>query len=325
MIKSVIITGITGQDGSYLAQYLLKKNYKVYGLVRRTSFDPMYRLDFLNIKSNINFLYSDLSEFYNISNYIKSIKPDLFFNLGAQSFVTYSYENPMYTDQINNFAVLNILENIKLYSPKTKFYQAASSEMFGLNESKEKKFNETSHFNPISPYSIAKLSAYYYVKMYRNSYNIFASNGILFNHESPLRGDHFVTKKIIKALVKISIGKKKDSLKLGNIYSRRDWGHAQEYARAIDLIMTAESADDYVVATGKSYSVKQFADLAFSFVGLDYNKYVEIDQNLFRPNEVDELIGDPTKIRQKLGWVHQKELADLVADMMKSDLDALVK
>lgn len=333
MIKSAIITGVTGQDGSYLAQFLLKKNYKVYGLVRRTSFDPMHRLDFLNIKNHINFLYSDLSETYNISDYIKSIRPDFFFNLGAQSFVTYSYKNPMYTDQINNFAVLNILESIKLYSPKTKFYQASSSEMYGLNEFNEKKLNERSHFNPISPYSIAKLSAYYYVRMYRNSYNIFASNGILFNHESPLRGDHFVTKKIIKALVKISIGNKKDSLKLGNIYSRRDWGHAKDYVKMMYKILAHKKPDDFVISSEHQYSIKEFVNIvckkldikiAWRGKGLTEkafdkknNVVVEVSRKLFRPQDVVYLLGDSSKAKKILKWKPNESIDDLIDDMIK--------
>ena len=195
MKSSAIITGITGQDGAYLAELLLKKNYKVYGVIRRNSLDPLTRLDYLKIKNKINFINLDLSEHLKLIEAIRKIKPKYFFNLAAQSFVTYAYDNPIYTDQINNQSVINILEAIRQFSKQTRFYQASSSEMYGLNERNQKILNEKSHFNPISPYSIAKLSSYYYVKMYRNSFNMFASNGILFNHESPLRGEQFVTRK----------------------------------------------------------------------------------------------------------------------------------
>ena len=208
-MKKALITGITGQDGSYLAEFLLKKNYKVYGIVRRSSLDPLSRLEFLKIKNKINYINLDLTEYLKIIEIIKKVKPKYFFNLAAQSFVTYAYDNPIYTDQINNQSVINILEAIRQFSKKTKFYQASSSEMYGYNIRNQKKLNENSYFNPISPYSIAKLSAYHYVRMYRNSFNMFASNGILFNHESPLRGEQFVTKKIVKALTRIKFNKKK--------------------------------------------------------------------------------------------------------------------
>jgi len=336
-MKTAIITGITGQDGSYLADFLLKNNYKVFGLVRRTSLDPMERLDYLGIKNDINFLYSDLSESFKIGYYIRKIKPNLLFNLGAQSFVTYSYDNPMYTDKINNFGVLNLLENIRLHSPKTHFYQASTSEMYGLNEFKEKKYKETSHFNPISPYAIAKLSAYYYVRMYRNSYNIFASNGILFNHESPLRGEHFVTKKIIKALVEIKKGIKKDSLKLGNIYSRRDWGHANDYVKLMYKILKYKKPDDFVISSEHQYSVKEFTNIVCRRLNIKIKwsgfslkekatdekgrKIVEISKRLFRPQEVNYLLGDSSKAKKLLKWKPKKNINYLIDDMIDFELN----
>ena len=336
-MKTAIITGITGQDGSYLADFLLKNNYKVFGLVRRTSLDPMERLDYLGIKNDINFLYSDLSESFKIGHYIRKIQPSLLFNLGAQSFVTYSYDNPMYTDRINNFGVLNLLENIRLHSPKTHFYQASTSEMYGLNEFKEKKYKETSHFNPISPYAIAKLSAYYYVRMYRNSYNIFASNGILFNHESPLRGEHFVTKKVIKALVEIKKGIKKDSLKLGNIYSRRDWGHAKDYVKVMYKILKHKKPDDFVISSGHQCSVKEFTNIvcrrlnikikwsgsSLKEKAIDENgrKIVEISKRLFRPQEVNYLLGDSSKAKKFLKWKPKKNINHLIDDMIDFELN----
>lgn len=335
-MKTAFITGITGQDGSYLARHLIGNNYKVYGLVRRTSLDPMTRLDVLKIKNKINFLFCDLSETARISGYIKKIKPDLIFNLGAQSFVTYSYENPIYTDQINNLAVINFLENIKTHSRKTRFYQASSSEMYGSNIKNEKKLNEKSYFNPISPYSIAKLSAYHYVRMYRNSYNIYAANGILFNHESPLRGDHFVTKKIIKALVEIKLGKKKDTLKLGNIYSRRDWGHAADYVEMMYKILKQKKSDDYVISSEKQYTIKQFVNLVCKKLKIqihwegkglnekaiknDGKKIIEISKRLFRPQDVTYLLGDASKAKRVLNWKPKQNIDYLIDDMINFEL-----
>ena len=334
--KSAIITGITGQDGSYLARLLLKKKIKVYGIVRRTSSDPMIRLEELNIKNRINFIYTDLSESFKIGSLIKKIKPNYFFNLGAQSFVTYSYDNPMYTDNINNFSVINILEHIRLFSPKTRFYQASSSEMYGLNLQNVKKYNETSQFNPISPYAISKLSSYYYVRMYRTAYKVFACNGILFNHESPLRGEHFVTKKIIKSLVEIYSGEKKDSLKLGNIYSKRDWGHAEEYVNMMLKIITYKIADDFVISSGKQYTIKDFINLTCKRLGIKIKwrgkglnekaigekgrKIVEISKRLFRPQDVKYLLGDSTKAKRKLKWKPKKNLNTLIDEMINFEL-----
>ena len=335
-MKTAFITGVTGQDGSYLAKYLIDNQYKVYGLVRRTSLDPMTRLDILKIKNKIIFLFCDLSETSRISDYIKKIKPDLIFNLGAQSFVTYSYQNPIYTDQINNLAVINFLENIKAHSKKTRFYQASSSEMYGSNIKKEKKLNENSYFNPISPYSIAKLSAYHYVRMYRNSYNVYAANGILFNHESPLRGDHFVTKKIIKALVEIKLGKKKDTLKLGNIYSKRDWGHAKDYVEMMYKILKQKKPDDYVISSEKQYTIKQFVNLVCKKLKIqigwqgkglkekaiqkDGKKLIEISKRLFRPQDVTYLLGDASKAKQVLNWKPKQNIDYLIDDMINFEL-----
>jgi GDPmannose 4,6-dehydratase len=258
MQKKAIITGITGQDGAYLARLLLKKKIKVYGVVRRTSNNPFQRLNYFKIYNKINYIYSDIAEFHQIGKIIKELKPHYIFNLASQSFVTYSFDNPIYTDSINNTAVINILEAIRLYSPKTRFYQASSSEMYGGTVDKLTKLNEYSKFNPISPYAIAKLSGYYYTKLYRESYNLHASNGILFNHESPLRGDQFVTKKIVKSLVEILYGIKKNPLLLGNIHSRRDWGHAEDYVEMMLKIIQKKKPDDYVVSSQKNYSIKQF-------------------------------------------------------------------
>jgi GDPmannose 4,6-dehydratase len=332
MKKKAIITGVTGQDGSYLADLLLKKGFKVYGVVRRTSSDPFYRLKYLKIEKNIDFLSTDLSEHQRITSHINLIKPNFFFNLGAQSFVDYSYKSPMYTDLINNTSVLNILETIKNTSKKTKFYQASTSEMYGGYNSRKMTLNENSIFNPFSPYAIAKLSAYHYTKMYRNSYNIFASNGILFNHESPIRGEQFVTKKIIKGLLEIIYGNKKDPLSLGNLYATRDWGHAKDYVNAMYKIINYKIADDFVVATKKNYSVKDFINLTCKNLGIkilwsgeglkEVGKdskgriLININKFFFRPLDVNNLFGDPSKAIRKLKWKRKYDINALIKDMI---------
>jgi len=337
MKSSVFITGITGLNGAYLAELLLKKNYKVYGILRRNSLDPLARLEYLKIKNKINYINLDLSEHLKLIEVIKKIKPKFFFNLAAQSFVTYAYDNPIYTDQINNQSVINILEAIRQFSKQTRFYQASSSEMYGLNERNQKKLNEKSYFNPISPYSIAKLSSYYYVRMYRNSFNMFASNGILFNHESPLRGEQFVTKKIISALTAIKLNKTKSTLKLGNIYSRRDWGHARDYVEMMYKILKYNKADDFVIASGKQYSIKEFINLVsknlsmkIKWVGKGLNEkavdennktVIEISKNFFRPLDVVYLLGDSSKAQKLLKWKPNKNINFLIQDMINYEMN----
>jgi len=330
--KTAIITGITGQGGGYLAEILIKKNFKVYGIIRRTSTDPLYRLKHLGVEDKINFLNVDLSEHQRVHKYINSIKPNFFFNLAAQSFVAYSYDNPIYTDIVNNLSVLNILEAIKNSSNKTRFYQASSSEMYGGLKFKKNKLNEHSKFDPISPYAIAKLSSYHYTRMYRKSYNIFASNGVLFNHESPLRGEQFVTKKIVKGLVEILKGKKKNPIYLGNIYAKRDWGHAKDYVDAIYKIMNYKIADDFVIASNKNYSVKKFINLAAKNLGIkifwsgkglkekaiDENGkiLIKISKKFFRPLDINNLVGDTYKVRKKLKWKPKNNINQLIEDMI---------
>ncbi len=339
MKNTAIITGVSGQDGAYLAQLLLRKKYKVYGVIRRSSSDPLSRLEFLNIKNKVNYINLDLSEHLKIIEIIRKIKPKYFFNLAAQSFVTYAYDNPIYTDQINNQSVINILEAIRQFSKKTKFYQASSSEMYGINDRNLKKLNEKSHFNPISPYSIAKLSSYYYVRMYRNSFNMFASNGILFNHESPLRGEQFVTKKIVKGLTEIKFNKKKDTLKLGNIYSRRDWGHAKDYVEMMYRILNYKKADDFVISSGKQFSIKEFINLVCKKLNMpikwrgkglkeialnNKNKVIiEISKKLFRPLDVVYLLGDSSKAKKNLKWKPSKNINPLINDMVDHEIKNL--
>lgn len=332
MKQNVIITGISGQDGAYLAKYLLKKKkYKIFGIIRRNSNDPFSRLDLLGIKKYISFIHADLSEFKQIELTIKKIKPKMFFNLGAQSFVTYSFNNPEYTDKINSSAVINILESIRLYSPATKFYQASSSEMYGDTNKSKIKLNENSKFNPVSPYAISKLSAYYYTRYYRSGYGIFASNGILFNHEGPLRGDQFVTKKIIKGL--INFLHSGEPIHLGNIYSKRDWGDAEDYVKLMYKILLLKKPNDFVVATGKTYSIKQFINLACKCLGIKIKwighgiseraitstgkPVIIIKKKFFRPHDVTFLLGDSSKAKKFLKWNQNKKgLRNLIEKMI---------
>jgi GDPmannose 4,6-dehydratase len=334
MKKNVIITGITGQDGAYLAHYLLKKNFNVFGILRRNSTDPFKRLDHLNIKNDINFISLDLSENKQVDLVIRKIKPDFFFNLAAQSFVGYSFDNPTYTDLINNNAVINILESIRLSSPKTKFYQASTSEMYGdIQFLRNKILNENTKFNPVSPYAISKLSAYFYTRMYRYAYKLFCSNGILFNHESPLRGEQFVTKKIISGLIKFK--KNGTPLYLGNIYSKRDWGDAEDYVKMMYKMMLLKNPDDFVVSTGETYSIKDFVNmvckhinLAIKWKGNGINEkavtsknqvVVSIKKSLFRPHDVNYLLGDCSKARRYLKW-KPKKINILIEKMINYEL-----
>ena len=332
MNKNVIITGVTGQDGAYLARLLLKKKFNVYGLVRRNSNDPFLRLNILGIKNKIKFIYSDLSEFKQIDYLIKKLKPKMFFNLAAQSFVTYSFNNPEYTDKINNASVINILESIRLSSPKTKFYQASTSEMYGdVKNLKKKILNEETKFNPISPYAISKLSAFYYTKFYRSGYGIFASNGILFNHEGPLRGDQFVTKKIVKGLINfIQSGK---PVSLGNLYSKRDWGDAEDYVDMMYRILCLKKSNDFVVATGKAHSIKEFINITCKYLnikikwvgsGLSEKAITEknrsviiVKKSLFRPHDVTYLLGDSSKAQKIIGWKPKSNLKKMIKKMIE--------
>ena len=332
MNKNVIITGVTGQDGAYLARFLLRKKFKIYGIVRRNSNDPFKRLDILGITKKINFINADLSEFKQIELQIKKLKPKMFFNLGAQSFVSYSFDNPDYTDKINNASVVNILESIRLNSPKTKFYQASTSEMYGdIKGITKKVLHEESKFNPVSPYAISKLSAYYYTRMYRTGYGIFASNGILFNHEGPLRGEQFVTKKIVKGVLNfIHTGQ---PVYLGNIYSKRDWGHAKDYVEMMYRILNLTKSDDFVIATGKAYSIKEFVNMTCNFLNLkikwvgsgisekaitEQNKpLIIIKKSLFRPHDVSYLLGDASKAKKIVGWKPKSNIQKMIKKMIE--------
>ncbi len=331
--KKAIIFGVTGQDGYYLTKLLIKKNYIVHGIKRRSSSVPTKRISsFLNQK-NFIIHYGDLTDTSSIHNLISIIKPDEIYNLAAQSHVGVSFYTPIFTANVNAIGVLSILEAIRSIDKKIKFYQAGTSEMFGKTNSKFQ--SEKTIFNPQSPYGAAKVFAHQITQNYRDAYKIFASNGILFNHESPLRGDNFVTKKIVSSLINIKKGKQK-KLVLGNLYARRDWGHAADYVEAIYKILQQSKPDDYVIATGKDYTVKEFVnkttkiiDLKIQWKGkglkeIAVNEFgktiVSIDKKYFRPLEVDYLRGDASKAKKYLKWKIKNSIDDLIKQMVKYEL-----
>lgn len=324
MTKKALITGITGQDGSYLTELLLEKGYEVHGIIRRSSSFNTERIDHIysdpHIENTRLFLhYGDLSDSSNICRIIEKVEPDEIYNLGAQSHVRVSFDTPEYTGDVVGLGTLRLLDAIKDTKINTKFYQASSSELYGKVQEIPQK--ETTPFYPRSPYAVAKLYSYWITVNYRESYDMFNCNGILFNHESPRRGETFVTRKITKALAKIVAGKQ-DKLYLGNIDAKRDWGYAKDYVEAMWLMLQQDTPDDYVVATGETYSVKDFLTQAFKTVNLDWEKYVEIDSRYFRPAEVELLIGDPTKAKQKLNWTPKTSFKELVRIMVEADLAA---
>jgi GDPmannose 4,6-dehydratase len=322
MTKKALITGVTGQDGSYLSEFLIEKGYEVHGIIRRSSsfntgrIDHIYQ-DFHCEDTKLFLHYGDLTDSSNISRILEKIQPDEIYNLGAQSHVRVSFDTPEYTGDVVGLGTLRLLDAIKDTQIKTKFYQASSSELYGKVQEIPQK--ETTPFYPRSPYAVAKLYAYWMTVNYRESYNLYACNGILFNHESPRRGETFVTRKITKAIGRIVAGKQK-KLYLGNIDAKRDWGYAKDYVEAMWLMLQQEKADDFVIATGETYSVRDFLTEAFKSVNLDWEKYVEIDPRYFRPAEVDLLIGDPSKAREKLGWVPKISFKELVKIMVEADL-----
>lgn len=325
--KRALITGITGQDGSYLTEFLLKKGYEVYGIIRRSSSFNTSRIDHIyqdphekNIR--LKLIYGDLNDASSINQIIKTVKPDEVYNLGAQSHVRVSFDVPEYTGEVTGLGATRILEAIRESGLKTKYYQASSSELFG-NSTKEAQ-SEKTPFYPRSPYAAAKLYAYWMTVNYREGYDMFACNGILFNHESPRRGETFVTRKITKALARIK-NNAQDKLFLGNLDSKRDWGFAGDYVEAMWLMLQQDKPDDFVIATGETYSVKEFLQEAFHYVGLDWKKYVEIDARYFRPTEVDVLLGDATKARKVLKWKPKVTFKQLVHMMVDADMAAVEK
>lgn len=325
-MKKAFLTGITGQDGSYLAEYLLNKGYEVHGLIRRSStfnterIDHLYH-DFHDPEAKLFLHYGDLSVSAQLMDLLQSVQPDEIYNLGAQSHVRVSFDMPEYTGDVTALGTLRILEAIRKTGIKTKFYQASSSEMFGAAPPPQ---NENTVFQPRSPYAAAKVYSYYITQNYRDAYGIFAANGILFNHESPRRGETFVTRKITRAATQIKLGLK-DKLFLGNLEAKRDWGFAGDYVEAMWLMLQQKKPDDFVIATGETHSVREFAHIVFDKLNLDYKKYVEIDKRYFRPTEVDALLGDSTKAKKVLGWKPKVSFEKLIDMMIEADMELAQK
>jgi len=319
-MKTALITGITGQDGSYLAELLLEKDYRVIGIKRRTSLITTDRVDHLFNNNNFELVYGNLIDGGSIHRILMNYQPDEIYNLGAQSHVRVSFDTPEETAEIGAMGTLRLLEAVRNVCPKARFYQASSSEMFGDNP--EYPQNEDTCLRPASPYACAKVFSHHLVRNYRESYGIHASSGILFNHESPRRGETFVTRKITIAAAKIRMGLQ-DKLYLGNLDAKRDWGYAADYVKAMWLMLQQDESDDYVIATGKAYSVREFLELVFDHAGLDIGQHVEIDKRLFRPHEVPILLGDGRKAREKLKWKPETSLEDLAMLMYQEDLAML--
>ena len=331
-MKVALVTGITGQDGSYLAELLLEKGYEVHGIVRRSSLINTHRIDHIYDNPNLTLHYGDLTDATNIISVIKKTEPDEIYNLGAQSHVKVSFEIPEYTGNVDGLGTLRVLEAVRLLGmeDKVRIYQASTSELYGKVQ--ETPQTETTPFYPRSPYGVAKLYGFWIIKNYRESYGMHASSGILFNHESPRRGETFVTRKITRGLSRISVGLQ-DCLYLGNLDAKRDWGHAKDYARAMWLMLQQDEPDDYVIATGEQYSVRDFVDAAAPYfgmkiewmgeglneVGYDWNTkrpVIKVDPKYFRPAEVQSLLGDATKAKEKLGWEPETSFTELIEDMV---------
>lgn len=317
-MKTALITGVTGQDGSYLAEFLLEKKYKVIGMVRRTSTINFDRIR--HIQDQLELVQGDLLDQSSLMDVIREHQPDEVYNLAAQSFVPTSWNQPTFTAEATALGVTRMLEALRAINPKIRFYQASSSEMFG--KVMEVPQTESTPFYPRSPYGVAKVYGHWITVNYRESYDMFACSGILFNHESPRRGLEFVTHKVTYNVAKIKVGKTKE-LRLGNLDAKRDWGFAGDYVRAMWMMLQQPTPDDYVIATGETHSVRELCEVAFAHVGLDYRDFVVIDQKFYRPAEVDLLIGDPAKAKQVLGWEPQVGFKALVQMMVDADLEAL--
>ena len=320
MTKTALITGITGQDGAYLAQLLLAKGYEVHGLVRRSSTADVNtaRLKWLGIEGDVHLVDGNLRDLSGLIRTIREVKPDEVYNLAAQSFVKSSWQQPILTGEVTALGVTNVLEALRLERPEARFYQASSSEMYGLIQEPEQ--SEATPFYPRSPYAVAKLYGHWITVNYRESYAMHASSGILFNHESPLRGIEFVTRKVTDAVARIKIGLASE-LRLGNIDAKRDWGHSKDYVRAMWLMLQQDTPDDYVIATGRTTTVRNMCAIAFAHAGLDMDAHLVIDPELFRPAEVDVLLGDPAKARAKLGWQAEISLEEMIREMVDADLE----
>lgn len=317
-MKRALITGVTGQDGSYLAEFLLEKGYEVFGMVRRSSSPNLDRVE--HIKDRLKFVQGDLTDQSSLDEAIRTVKPDEVYNLAAQSFVPISWNQPGLTGDVTGLGVARMLEAIRKHKPDTKFYQASSSEMFGKVQ--ETPQTEKTPFYPRSPYGVAKVYGHWITVNYRESYNLFACSGILFNHESPRRGLEFVTRKVTNTVARIKLGLANE-LRMGNLDSRRDWGFAGDFVEAMWLMMQRSVPDDFVVATGTSHSVRSLVDMTFEIAGLDASKYVVIDQKLLRPAEVDLLVGSPLKAQKELGWKPKTAFPELIRMMLESDLRQL--
>ncbi len=318
--KTALITGITGQDGSYLAEFLLEQDYYVVGMVRRTSTITFDRIAHLQEKENLKIVQGDLLDQMSLIGILQECKPDEVYNLAAQSFVPTSWHQPVLTGEFTALGVTRILDAIRIVDPDIRFYQASSSEMFG--KAKEVPQKETTPFYPRSPYGVAKVYGHWITINYRESYNLFACSGILFNHESPRRGLEFVPHKITHAVARIKLGLQNE-LRLGNLESQRDWGYAGDYVRAMWLMLQQDEPDDYVISSGETHSVRKLCKVAFGYVGLNYEDYVVIDQKFYRPAEVDLLIGDASKARTKLGWEPTVNFEQLIEMMVDANLAAL--
>lgn len=336
-MKNALITGITGQDGSYLAELLLAKGYKVYGLVRRKSKYDLGNIE--HLKKDVEIIYGDMTDYVSLVNAMKITNADEVYNLAAQSFVATSWEQPVATANIDGIGVTNLLEAIRTFKESASFYQASTSEMFGLVQ--EIPQREVTPFYPRSPYGVAKLYGHWITKNYRESYNLFACSGILFNHESERRGEEFVTRKITSSIARIKAGCQ-ECLELGNLNAKRDWGHAEDYVKAMWLMLQQDTPDDYVIASGETHTVREFVELAFEYAGIEINwvgegiqekgldkktnkEVVKVNHAFFRPAEVEILLGDPTKAMNKLGWNREVSFKQLVERMVKSDLEIYCK
>ena len=317
MSRTSLITGITGQDGAYLAKLLLEKGYEVYGIYPRRTADTLWRLRELGVDKQVRLLDADLTDLSSLIRSMQTSQPDEVYNLGAQSFVFSSWNQPLLTGDVSGIGVARLLEALRIVKPDARFYQASTSEMFGLIQAERQ--DESTPFYPRSPYGVAKLYGHWITVNYRESFKMHASSGILFNHESPLRGLEFVTRKVTDAVARIKLGKEQELL-LGNMDAKRDWGFAGDYVEAMWLMLQQQSPDDYVVATGQTTSVRDMCRIAFAHVGLNYEDHVRVDPVLFRPAEVDVLLGNPEKARRKLGWTPKTSLEQLITMMVDADL-----
>lgn len=317
MSKSALITGITGQDGAYLARFLLQKGYAVHGLIARRGTDTLWRLRELGIENDVSLINGDLLDLSSLIRALETSGAGEVYNLAAQSFVATSWEQPLLTAQVTGVGVANMLESVRIANPGARFYQASTSEMFGLIQAELQ--DENTPFYPRSPYGVAKLYGHWLTVNYRESFNLHASSGILFNHESPLRGIEFVTRKVTDAVARIKLGRQRE-LRLGNIDSKRDWGFAGDYVEAMWLMLQQDKPDDFVIATGHTTTVRDMCEIAFSHVGLNYQDHLVIDPKFYRPAEVDVLLGNPAKAKAKLGWEAKTSLREMIVMMLDADL-----